>query len=128
MTPSKIEERYEKIATAWELLRPTKKFAGLTLAEFQAKIAASRDKRKRLSELDNERTAVASERDQVDGATLAVCEFVVNSIKGDPDEGADGTLYEACGYVRKSERKSGLSRLATLSRKAAVANSADKAA
>jgi len=66
----------------------------------------------------------------VDGVTRAVCEFVVNSIKGDPDEGADGTLYEACGYVRKSERKSGLSRLAVLSRRAnaATVSVADKAA
>lgn len=83
-----------------------------------------RYKRKRLSELDK-RMAMASERNQADGATFGMCEFVVNSIKGDPDEGADGTLYEACGYVRKSERKAGLSREAA---QAATNNVADKAA
>ena len=35
---------------------------------------------------------------------------MVNAVKGDPDEGEDGELYEAMGYVRKSERRSGLSR------------------
>ncbi len=35
---------------------------------------------------------------------------VVNGVKGDPAFGEDCDLYEAMGYVRKSERKSGLSR------------------
>jgi hypothetical protein len=37
-------------------------------------------------------------------------QFVVNSVKGDPEEGSNSELYEAMGYVRKSERSSGLHR------------------
>ena len=33
--------------------------------------------------------------------------LVVNAVKGDPAEGEDGELYEAMGYVRKSERSTG---------------------
>jgi len=36
--------------------------------------------------------------------------LLVNAVKGDPTEGEDGVFYEALGYVRKSERRSGLSR------------------
>ncbi len=35
---------------------------------------------------------------------------VVKGVVGDPAFGEDCDLYEAMGYVRKSERKSGLSR------------------
>jgi hypothetical protein len=36
--------------------------------------------------------------------------LVVNAIKGDPDEGEDGPLYSALGYVPESARLSGLTR------------------
>lgn len=48
--------------------------------------------------------------------TLKQCNLVVNSVKGTPGFGEDSPLYEAMGNVRKSERRSGLSR----GRKAAV--------
>ena len=35
---------------------------------------------------------------------------MVNAVKGDPEEGDNGELYEAMGYVRRSERSSGLHR------------------
>jgi hypothetical protein len=37
-------------------------------------------------------------------------QLVVNGVVGDPTFGPDSALYEAMGYVRKSERKSGLTR------------------
>ncbi len=36
--------------------------------------------------------------------------MVVNSVKGTPGFGPDSPLYRALGYIRKSERRSGLSR------------------
>jgi hypothetical protein len=35
---------------------------------------------------------------------------VVNGVRADPEEGDDSALYEAMGYTRRSERKSGLTR------------------
>ena len=35
---------------------------------------------------------------------------VINGILADPDEGPDSPLYEAIGYTRRSERKTGLTR------------------
>jgi hypothetical protein len=34
----------------------------------------------------------------------------VNGVLADPEEGPDSPLYEAFGYTRASERKSGLTR------------------
>ena len=39
---------------------------------------------------------------------------VVNSVKGDPHHGENSALYASFGYVRKSERKSGLTRIVTV--------------
>lgn len=41
---------------------------------------------------------------------MTAVQLVVNAVRGDPDEGEDGEFYDALGYVRKSERKSGLRR------------------
>jgi hypothetical protein len=38
------------------------------------------------------------------------CVRLVNGVLADPTEGPDSALYEAFGYTRKSERKSGLTR------------------
>jgi hypothetical protein len=55
-------------------------------------------------------TSALNRRDDTDKATLETLQFVVNSVKGDPEEGPNSELYEAMGYGRKSERHSGLHR------------------
>ena len=37
----------------------------------------------------------------------------MNGVRADPDEGEDGELYAAMGYVRTSERSTGLARRRT---------------
>jgi hypothetical protein len=46
----------------------------------------------------------------VDEQSLKVIQRVVNAVRADPEEGDDGELYVAMGYVRKRDRKSGLQR------------------
>lgn len=38
-------------------------------------------------------------------------QYIKNAIAGDPTLGPDSSFYEAAGYVRKSDRKSGLKRV-----------------
>ncbi len=95
---------------AWQTLRPEKSFAGLSLEQFKAKIKASLDARAAIAALENQLLAAQNQRDDADKASLATIALVVNAVKGDPEEGEDGEFYEALGYVRKSERKSGLRR------------------
>jgi hypothetical protein len=46
----------------------------------------------------------------VDRASMKTLQRVVNAVKADPEEGDDGDLYEAMGFVRRTDRSSGLTR------------------
>ena len=108
--PKLVLEQITRVLQAWETLRPTKSFAGMTLAQFKAKLQPSLAARAALTALDAQMTAAKDQRDEADKVSLAAAQLVVNAVKGDPDEGENGELYEAMGYVRKSERASGLHR------------------
>jgi len=108
--PKTDYERITRAAIAWETLRPRKSFAGMTLEKYNSLIAPSLTARATIARLENELSAAQSQRDDADRVSLDALQLVVNSIKGDAEEGEDGELYEAMGYVRKSERKSGLHR------------------
>jgi len=103
-------ERITRTQSAWGTLRAQKSFAGMTLDQFRETIAPSLTARATIARLENELIAAQNQRDDADQASNDAVQLLVNAIKGDPDEGVDGELYEAMGYVRKSERKSGLSR------------------
>ena len=108
--PKENLDRINTVTKAWETLRPAKSFAGLTLAQFKAKVKPSLDARANVETLDHQRTAALDQRDDADKASMETIKLVTNAVKGDPAETADGELYEAMGFVRESERLSGLSR------------------
>ncbi|MBA2593787.1 MAG: hypothetical protein M3495_08480 [Pseudomonadota bacterium] len=49
---------------------------------------------------------------------MDVCAKAVNAVRGDVEYGEDSAFYKALGYVPKSERKSGLRRIAALKKAA----------
>lgn len=108
--PKKTKERLDRIVNAWQTLAPDKPFGDMTLEQFKAKIKPSYDSRERLEKLEDQRTSEINTRDDVDRESLDAAQMVVNGVRGDPTEGPDGALYEAFGYVRDSERSSGLTR------------------
>jgi hypothetical protein len=91
-------------------LAPTKSFGGLTLADFEAQVENSLAPRVRLRELNDQAMQQMAMRDDEDSATMEKILLVVAGIVADPTEGANSALYEACGYIRKDNRKSGLTR------------------
>jgi hypothetical protein len=113
-----VEERLETIKEAWNSLRKQKSFAGMTLAQFETAIQSSFNARAKIKDCENQLTAAQSEREAADAANNEIALLVVNAVKGDPTEGEDGELYAAMGYVRKSERKSGLKRPSSLKKAA----------
>lgn len=108
--PKLTLEKLNKLVQAWQDLGADKSFAGMTLAEFKAKVQPSRDARDAVKDTESKMTDATTWRDISDVETLRLMQLVVNSIKGDPAVGDDSSLYEAAGYVRRSERKSGLRR------------------
>ena len=109
-SPGEFGDSLNKALDAWRRLRPTKKFANLTLDEFRIKVKASLDTRAHIKTLQDQLDAEQTRRATADVETGKWLEFVVNSVKGDPEEGEDGELYEGFGYIRKSNRKTGLTR------------------
>ena len=49
-------------------------------------------------------------RDNADVTSIETVLNIVNSVRGDAAYGEDSALYASFGYVRKSQRKSGLTR------------------
>jgi hypothetical protein len=110
MKPKKALEKLELTEAAWETHAPDKTFYGITLAQFKAKVQISRDIREQIANLEQQMTAATTERDTVDAENLKLEQNVAKAIAGDPNFGDDSALYEGTGRVRKSERKSGLTR------------------
>ncbi|MFH1500157.1 MAG: hypothetical protein ABII82_20310 [Verrucomicrobiota bacterium] len=108
--PRQSEKRINQVLIAWKTLRPTKTFAGFSYEQFETLVQPCLDTRATIAALENQLIAAQNQRDDADRTALDTIALVVNAVKGDPDEGDDGELYEAMGYVRKSERKSGLRR------------------
>ncbi|HVF41593.1 MAG TPA: hypothetical protein VM936_01195 [Pyrinomonadaceae bacterium] len=112
-SPKNMAEKIEKMINAWRTLAPNKSFGGMTLAQFEAAAEPSRAARRKIEEIDAQRAEIVIERDAADDDFEAKAKFVVAGVRADPTEGPDSALYEAFGYTRDSERKSGLTRKAT---------------
>lgn len=113
MSPREVEKKIERMINAWETLAPEKTFGGMTLAQFKAIAKPAQDARDRIDDLEDQLKQAMASRDDADKDFLDKAELVVNGVRADPTEGPDSALYEAFGYTRKSERKSGLTRKRT---------------
>jgi hypothetical protein len=108
--PKNNEQKMEKMLNAWETLAPEKSFGGMTLAQFHQAALPAQGARQRIDDLEDQLKQALTDREQADDAFLAKAQLVINGVLSDPTEGPDSALYEAMGYTRKSERKSGLTR------------------
>jgi hypothetical protein len=110
INPKLTAEKLSKLLQAWKDLAPEKKFGGMTYDEFTAAVQPSFDARIKVATIEVQLVNALTERSDSDIESQRLVQLVVNSIKGDPTVGDDSALYEAAGYVRRSERKSGLRR------------------
>ena len=90
--PKENGEKLASVLKAWKDLRPDKSFAGMTLAQFTAKVKPSLDAREDIDTLDNQLIAAADRRDDADVESMKQLLLVVNAVKGDVTEGEDGEL------------------------------------
>jgi hypothetical protein len=103
-------ERIQLFIAAWKKVAPDAIFAGMTLPQFELAVAPSEALRDEIRGLEQEVKAMKAEREDVDDAAEVLLELVINSVRGTPGFGADSQAYCAFGYVRKSDRKSGMTR------------------
>jgi hypothetical protein len=107
VNPKVALERITTVKRVWSTLRPNSSFYGLTLDEFVQRVKPSLDARAELESIDERRDATAVRRDDADAVSMDLIKRIVNAIKADPNEGEDGEVYAALGYVRKGLRASG---------------------
>jgi hypothetical protein len=108
--PKETIEKLDRIVAAWRTLAPNKTFGGMTLMQFEEECLPSREARNLVEELQDRTTKALVGRDTADEHTGDKIKLVVAGVIGDPTEGPDSPLYEAFGYTRESERKTGLTR------------------
>ena len=106
----RVAGKLQTVVNAWGTLRPSKSFAGMTLEQFKAKVQPSLAARDQLVTLSSQTVDNRTQRHTSDDASIAQAQLVVNAVKGDIDEGENGSLYAAMGYVPKTARRSGLTR------------------
>lgn len=103
-------ELLQMTVAALRQFAPSTAFGGLKLADFEPIVDTCGENRQNLTDHYNQEQSLIAKREADDETALAKRELIVNGIIGDPNFGPNSPLYEACGYVRKSERKSGLTR------------------
>jgi hypothetical protein len=108
--PAEVEKTITDITNAWTSLAPTATFAGMTLVQYQAAVKPSLDARLTIIGLEEQMTDAITNRDKMDVTSEGINQKVVKAVVGDVNYGDDSALYEAMGYIRKSQRKTGLSR------------------
>jgi hypothetical protein len=108
--PKDTLDRITVITKAWERLRPAKSFGGMTLDQFKEGVKAMHDVRAELSDLEARVHDAKTRRVALDEAANRLAKIVVSGVKADREEGDDGELYAAMGFVRTSDRSSGLTR------------------
>ena len=108
--PKQVLDEVKTFTNAWSTLAPTASFGGLTLVQYKEKVKPSLDARDLIDKLNSQLIAAIDQRDKADKVTSDINQKVVKGVVGDAAYGDDSDLYDAMGYVRKSERQSGLSR------------------
>lgn len=100
------------IIAGWDEHAEAAAFSGFTLAQFKLKVKPSLDARDEIEMLERQLAAARVNRDNADVDSNEFAELVVNSVKGDQAFGENSALYASFGYIRKDDRKSGLTRAA----------------
>jgi hypothetical protein len=109
-SPKANMEKLERVLTAWQTISNDKRFGGMSVNDFESFVNASRNSRVLINTIEDQKTEALAQRESNDEIGLGKLELVVAGVLADPTEGANSALYEAMGYVKKSDRKSGLTR------------------
>lgn len=108
--PKGNEEKIRRSIDGWERIASAKSFGGMTLDGFKAATDSSLSIRHEIEQTEAYLQSLYTNRDRADETSLAKIQLLVNGVLADPEFGPDSALYEALGYVRKSDRHSGLTR------------------
>ena len=105
-----IREKVNVMNDAWFEGAPSDAFSGIRQADFQTEIEAAAADDAAIADLEAEIKMKRDVRDDKYKALDQKRSRIGLAVAGDPNYGNDSPLYGAMGFVRKSEKKSGLTR------------------
>ncbi len=105
-----IKKRAVKMDDAWKEGALDVEFMGVRQTDLNGQITAIEAKEETLDDLRAQVKILEEEIQDDYGALDDTLVNVGNGVRGDKDFGDDSPLYGAMGFVRKSERASGLTR------------------
>ncbi len=98
------------VTDAWSSVRPEKSFFGITVDQFKEAVKPCYAIREEIAETQKRLKSLMAQCKDADTSALKLTKNIVHAVKADPTEGEDSPLYAAMGYVRASDRSSGLTR------------------
>ena len=98
------------VTEAWSSVSPTKSFFGMTLDQYKESVKPCYDLRVEIAETQKRLKSLNAKCKDADAAAIQLTKNIVHAVKADPTEGENSPLYAAMGYVRSSDRSSGLTR------------------
>jgi hypothetical protein len=109
----KAVERIETFRDAWDKNAASTPLIGITLEEFTEATKAPC-----VAKAESEALRKEAKRQYVNGLNalpqvLPLLERLVFAVQANPDFGPDSAFYQELGYIRKSDRKKGLTRKGT---------------
>lgn len=122
-----VHEKALLIISAWQHKCPDKAFFRMSLADFSAIVAPSAAARERIANLRAQLREAIKQCEDADRNIRRAIVRVVNGVKGDPDEGEDGDLLSAMGYMKHTVRAEILSDARRRSARAAAATQKHRA-
>lgn len=105
-----IKDKAMKINDGWEEGAPTIEFGKIKQADFSAELESAALIEQEISDLERQISLKEAERDDAYLEISNKSVLIANGVRGDADYGPDSPLYGAMGFVRTSERASGLTR------------------
>ena len=105
-----VSARVHAVLKAWENMRPQKQFFGLSLEAFKQRAKPFMDARDEITDLEQRLSHALSKRETAARSLIETVQGIVSAVKGDPDEGHNGELYAAMGYVPKNQQRRGQGR------------------
>lgn len=107
----RIKEKVLRILNAWlEGASAVTEFRSTKKAAFEARIAQAQAVEDEIADLKAQLSMKENERDDIYKQLDADAVDIRKGVEGHKDYGDDSPLYGSMGFVRKSERKSGLTR------------------
>jgi hypothetical protein len=103
-------KKAEDIHRAWKEQAANAEFAGKSLADFEAVLAALKQANEEVQIRNQARSAALRVRDQKLAELAPLTRSIVKAVQSHPEYGEDSALVRAMGFVPFSERKSGLKR------------------